>query len=211
MSKKHLIEFEMAYSVLILHSISSSCVAKTRVTIENMPNVMIMAAKRLWQSAKWFDVDRSHSMSYRGRLGHIEGILGGSCDVAGGWKVVGMLYEHIAGCSMSFRAYDAMWTYHPPPYWNPDCSSQPIRVMCWSWGHVENPINEVQTSLFCILDFHSSLSNMSLLTELNAEVLNYVKSMPEHSVAEDSDFEVWGKEFCEKNGKCHTSMKNSWY
>jgi len=45
MSKKHLIEFEMAYSVLILRSISSSCVAKTWVTIENVPDVMITAAE----------------------------------------------------------------------------------------------------------------------------------------------------------------------
>ena len=51
-------------------------------------------------------------MSYQGRSKHIEGISGGLHDVAGGRKVVGMLYEHIAGCSTSFRAYDAMWTYH---------------------------------------------------------------------------------------------------
>ena len=39
---------------------------------------------------------------------------------------------------------------------------------------------------------------MSLLAELNAEVVDYAKSMPECGVAEDSDFEVWGKGFCEK-------------
>ena len=49
-----------------------------------------------------------------------------------------------------------------------------------------------------LLDFKSSFSNMSLLAELNAEVLDYAKSMPERSVADDLDFEVWGKGFCEK-------------
>ena len=34
----------------------------------------------------------------------IEGISGVSCDIASGRKVVGMLYEHIAGCLTSFRA-----------------------------------------------------------------------------------------------------------
>jgi hypothetical protein len=36
-----------------------------------------------------------------------------------------------------------------------------------------------------------------LLLGLQADVLNYAKSMPEHSVADDVDFEVWGKGFCE--------------
>ena len=39
---------------------------------------------------------------------------------------------------------------------------------------------------------------MSLLSQLNVEVLEYAKSMPECGMAEDSDFEVWGKAFCEK-------------
>ena len=44
-------------------------------------------------------------MSYRG-------ISGVSCDIVSVQNVVGMMYECIAGCSTSFRAYDAMWTYH---------------------------------------------------------------------------------------------------
>ena len=39
---------------------------------------------------------------------------------------------------------------------------------------------------------------MSLLAELNSEVVEYAKSMPERGIAEDIDFEVWGKVFCEK-------------
>jgi hypothetical protein len=36
-----------------------------------------------------------------------------------------------------------------------------------------------------------------ILLELQADVLDYTKSMPERSVADDVDFEVWGKGFCE--------------
>jgi hypothetical protein len=36
---------------------------------------------------------------------------------------------------------------------------------------------------------------MSLLLDLQAEVLDYAKAMPETSKAEDLDFEVWGKGF----------------
>ena len=39
---------------------------------------------------------------------------------------------------------------------------------------------------------------MSLLAELNTKVTNYAKSMPERGVAEDSDFKVWGRDFCAK-------------
>jgi hypothetical protein len=39
---------------------------------------------------------------------------------------------------------------------------------------------------------------MSLLAGLNEELVDYAKSMPERNVAEDLDFEVWGKGFCEK-------------
>ena len=39
---------------------------------------------------------------------------------------------------------------------------------------------------------------MSLLLELNADVLDYAKSMPKCGVAEDVDFEVQGKTFCKK-------------
>ena len=89
---------------------------------------------------------RSKSINvYQGRSGHIEGISGVSFNITSVQKVIGMMYECLAGCSTSFGAYDVMWTYHPPPYWNPDCPSQLIRVMCWSWGHVEN---WVQSSSF---------------------------------------------------------------
>jgi hypothetical protein len=37
-----------------------------------------------------------------------------------------------------------------------------------------------------------------ILLELQADVLNYVKSMPERSVANDADFRVWGKGFCQR-------------
>jgi len=49
-------------------------------------------------------------MSYRGRSRNIEGISGVSCDIASVQNIVGMMYECFAGCSTSFRAYDAMWT-----------------------------------------------------------------------------------------------------
>jgi len=39
---------------------------------------------------------------------------------------------------------------------------------------------------------------MSLLAGLQDAVLDYAKSMPEASVAEDIDFEIWGKGFCER-------------
>jgi hypothetical protein len=39
---------------------------------------------------------------------------------------------------------------------------------------------------------------MTMLAKLNAKILDYAKTMPEQGMAEDSDFEVWGKEFCEK-------------
>jgi hypothetical protein len=39
---------------------------------------------------------------------------------------------------------------------------------------------------------------MSLLAGLNDEIIDYAKSMPERNAAEDIDFEVWGKGFCEK-------------
>jgi hypothetical protein len=38
---------------------------------------------------------------------------------------------------------------------------------------------------------------MSILLELEAELLDYAKSMPEAGKAEVEDFEVWGKGFCE--------------
>jgi hypothetical protein len=37
-----------------------------------------------------------------------------------------------------------------------------------------------------------------LLLELQADVPDYTKSMPECSVTDDVDFEVWGKGFCER-------------
>lgn len=39
---------------------------------------------------------------------------------------------------------------------------------------------------------------MTMLTKLNAKILDYVKMMPEQGMVEDLDFEVWGKEFCER-------------
>jgi hypothetical protein len=39
---------------------------------------------------------------------------------------------------------------------------------------------------------------MSLLLDLQAEILDYVKAMPEAGKAEDLDFGVWGKGFCER-------------
>jgi hypothetical protein len=39
---------------------------------------------------------------------------------------------------------------------------------------------------------------MLLLLDLQAEVLNYTKAMPETGKAEDLDFKVWGKGFCER-------------
>ena len=41
------------------------------------------------------------------------------------------------------RAWRAKWTYQPPPYWNPDCPSQPIVVMSWSRDRVRN-VNNVE-------------------------------------------------------------------
>jgi hypothetical protein len=37
-----------------------------------------------------------------------------------------------------------------------------------------------------------------ILLDLQDDVLDYAKSMPERSVAADVDFEVWGKGFCER-------------
>jgi hypothetical protein len=37
---------------------------------------------------------------------------------------------------------------------------------------------------------------MSLLLNLEAEIVDYAKAMPEAGKAEDLDFEVWGKGFC---------------
>jgi hypothetical protein len=39
---------------------------------------------------------------------------------------------------------------------------------------------------------------MSILLELEAELLEYEKSMPEPGKAEVEDFEIWGKGFCER-------------
>jgi hypothetical protein len=39
---------------------------------------------------------------------------------------------------------------------------------------------------------------MSLLLDLEAEIIDYAKAMPETGNAEDLDFEVWGKGFCER-------------
>jgi hypothetical protein len=39
---------------------------------------------------------------------------------------------------------------------------------------------------------------MSLLLDLQAEILDYAKAMPEAGKAEDLDFRVWGKGFCER-------------
>jgi len=38
---------------------------------------------------------------------------------------------------------------------------------------------------------------MSLLLDLEHQLLEYTKSLPD-GVAEDSDFEVWGRGFCER-------------
>jgi hypothetical protein len=48
----------------------------------------------------------------------------------------------------------------------------------------------ISSSTHCLL--------MSLLAGLNDEIVDYAKSMPEHNVAEDLNFEVWGKGLCEK-------------
>jgi hypothetical protein len=37
---------------------------------------------------------------------------------------------------------------------------------------------------------------MSLLLDLEVEIVDYAKAMPEAGKAEDLDFEVWGKGFC---------------
>jgi hypothetical protein len=37
---------------------------------------------------------------------------------------------------------------------------------------------------------------MSLLLNLQADIVDYVKAMPETGKAKDLDFEVWGKGFC---------------
>jgi hypothetical protein len=42
-----------------------------------------------------------------------------------------------------------------------------------------------------------------ILLELQADILEYAKSMPERSVADDLDFEVWGKGFCERMVRFH--------
>jgi hypothetical protein len=39
---------------------------------------------------------------------------------------------------------------------------------------------------------------MSLLLDLEAKIVDYAKAMPETGNAEDLDFEVWGKGFCER-------------
>ena len=39
---------------------------------------------------------------------------------------------------------------------------------------------------------------MSLLFEFDNDILEHAKSMPEIGKAEDVDFEVWGRCFCEK-------------
>ena len=39
---------------------------------------------------------------------------------------------------------------------------------------------------------------MTTLAKLNAKIIDYAKAMPEPGMAEDSDFEVWGKGFCER-------------
>jgi hypothetical protein len=39
---------------------------------------------------------------------------------------------------------------------------------------------------------------MLLLLDLEAEIVDYVKAMPKTGNAEDLDFEVWGKGFCER-------------
>jgi hypothetical protein len=39
---------------------------------------------------------------------------------------------------------------------------------------------------------------MSLLLDLEAEIVDYAKAMPETGNTEDLDFEVWGKGFCER-------------
>ena len=57
------------------------------------------------------EVVRSHIGVDRGISKVIEGISGVSSDIVVGRKVVGMLYEPIAGCSTCFGAYYVMWTY----------------------------------------------------------------------------------------------------
>lgn len=39
---------------------------------------------------------------------------------------------------------------------------------------------------------------MSLLLELEHDFVEYAKSMPDGAMAEDSDFEAWGRGFCER-------------
>ena len=38
----------------------------------------------------------------------------------------------------------------------------------------------------------------SFLEELEREILDYVLAMPETGKAEDEDFEVWGRGFCDR-------------
>jgi hypothetical protein len=49
---------------------------------------------------------------------------------------------------------------------------------------------------------------MLLLLDLKAEIIDYAKAMPEAGKAEDLDFEVWGKGFCER---MVSSLLNIWY
>ena len=39
---------------------------------------------------------------------------------------------------------------------------------------------------------------MSVLLDVENELADYAKAMPDHGMAEDLDFEVWGREFCER-------------
>jgi hypothetical protein len=43
----------------------------------------------------------------------------------------------------------------------------------------------------------------AMLANVQDSLLDYAKSMPEAGKAEDLDFEVWGKGFCEKMVCCH--------
>jgi hypothetical protein len=39
---------------------------------------------------------------------------------------------------------------------------------------------------------------MSLLLDFEASILDHAKAMPDKGMAEEVDFETWGKDFCKK-------------
>ena len=39
---------------------------------------------------------------------------------------------------------------------------------------------------------------MDPLAKVKFQLSEYLKSLPEHGKAEDTDFEVWGREFCRR-------------